>query len=542
MAQDTPETLRATWSQAKRDAYFASHPENFAGPDGSYPIEDSSDVKDAWNLAGHAANPDVVRSKIKSIAKRLGFEDSLPDTASDEDRAAAPTTSHAVFTDHPPFEGTHTHAHPDADGTMHEHEHTHHNDNHHTHQHPTYGDVPERTTMPTTAHLYAPITRIDNDKREVEGVATSESVDTFGTIFSYDASKKAFQRWIDRTSNVREMHERKAVGKGIGVFFDDAAKQVIVRTRVSMGAPDTWVKIQEGVLNGYSVGATNPTWSTVTRDGKAYPYLINYDLTELSYVDNASNPDSHGLVIARADSLDTSIIDVTESQPTFPPLVERAGARLSADSMDAIHKARDASIKNAMGLMQHCNCPACKTACDQLDPDGDGDIDGLGGLADPDGDASKNSNMEERITTILEHALAPIYSRQQQFLARLAQYNPDTTALEQRFAATTDIMKAALEQVASTSSLDEVRLLVSEVKDQVERIAAQPASGGPIMNGAYPIDKRLATQPTLPSGPSYGEKIAFLNGAQAAGGLTAPEDQTRAAAQAIIAMRGRMSQ
>jgi len=86
------------WTQATRDAYHKEHPENFAGPDGSYPIKDASDVGDAWGLAGHADNPDAVRSKIKAIAKRLGLTGGLPDTAKDggEKQEAAATIASTI--------------------------------------------------------------------------------------------------------------------------------------------------------------------------------------------------------------------------------------------------------------------------------------------------------------------------------------------------------------------------------------------------------------------------------------------------------------
>lgn len=74
----------AKWDQAARDAYLKSHPQNFAGPGGSYPIRDASDVGDAWDLAGHAADPAAVRAKIKEIAARMGFSHALPDTAKAE--------------------------------------------------------------------------------------------------------------------------------------------------------------------------------------------------------------------------------------------------------------------------------------------------------------------------------------------------------------------------------------------------------------------------------------------------------------------------
>jgi hypothetical protein len=46
---------------------------SFAGPHRSFPIKVQKDVQDAWDLAGHAANPDAVRAKIKRIAKSKGL-------------------------------------------------------------------------------------------------------------------------------------------------------------------------------------------------------------------------------------------------------------------------------------------------------------------------------------------------------------------------------------------------------------------------------------------------------------------------------------
>ncbi len=80
----------AKWTDAAKAAYFKSHPENCAGPDGSFPIKDASDVGDAWDLAGHAADADAVRAKIKSIAKRLGFTSSLPATSTE---SVSPSTT-----------------------------------------------------------------------------------------------------------------------------------------------------------------------------------------------------------------------------------------------------------------------------------------------------------------------------------------------------------------------------------------------------------------------------------------------------------------
>lgn len=74
----TPATLNwdrwtvynAKWTQGKRDK---TSPKDFAGPNQSFPIKDQSDVKDAFDLRGHADNPEAVGDKVKTIAKRKGL-------------------------------------------------------------------------------------------------------------------------------------------------------------------------------------------------------------------------------------------------------------------------------------------------------------------------------------------------------------------------------------------------------------------------------------------------------------------------------------
>lgn len=84
MARTDTQVIEAKWTQATKDDYYKEKPWAFAGPNGSFPIRDKSDVGDAWGLAGHADDPDAVRAKIKAIAKRLGLTDGLPDTAKDD--------------------------------------------------------------------------------------------------------------------------------------------------------------------------------------------------------------------------------------------------------------------------------------------------------------------------------------------------------------------------------------------------------------------------------------------------------------------------
>ena len=143
---------------------------------------------------------------------------------------------------------------------------------------------------------FARIIRVDDTRREIELCATSEAIDSHGTVFGYEASKDAFTRWA---GNVREMHERKAVGRRIAVRFQDTERRIYVRVRISQGAQDTWEKILDGTLRGASIGASNVEWRHERRAGRTMPVAQRYDLVELSLVDLPSNPDALGIAVVR---------------------------------------------------------------------------------------------------------------------------------------------------------------------------------------------------------------------------------------------------
>ncbi|QBD76177.1 hypothetical protein EPA93_09210 [Ktedonosporobacter rubrisoli] len=75
----------ARWTAQARRAYHQAHPENFAGPEASFPIKDAQDVRDAARLHGQAAQPEEVKRKIIAIARRLKLEHALPQAWSTED-------------------------------------------------------------------------------------------------------------------------------------------------------------------------------------------------------------------------------------------------------------------------------------------------------------------------------------------------------------------------------------------------------------------------------------------------------------------------
>jgi HK97 family phage prohead protease len=436
---------RRYYSDKERQSMDVS---DFCGPHRSFPVKSQEDVNNAARLIGHADNPDAVKACIKRKAKANGW--SLPKAWEDGDKKER-----------------------EAEASD------------------------ERSLEPSiTPHLYLPIVRVDDSTWTVTGQATVEDEDAYGTVFDYEASKRAFQAW---RGNVREMHDsKKAVGKAIDLAFDDANKAIYVTTRVSRGAADTWQKIKDGVLTGYSVGALagKDDWATAERGGKTIPLLKNYKLVELSLVDHPATPGCN-IEIVRADGFaNGEVLAEDEIQANVEPTEERAGAKISHVTQSTLHNTRDGMLQHARNMMKLCaddGCEECQAGMAALDPDGDGDIDLVPSL-DYDRDGGKHDMTADwrNLEPAIKLALAPTVQRFNAMLATLASQKPasmpqplniDTTAIERRL----DTIEQLVPGIA------EVRSLLSEVKELAERIAAQPTGGGPIASGAA-MDKLLATQ------------------------------------------------
>lgn len=558
----------------------------FCGPGRSFPVQSQEDLTNAAHLAGHAENPGAVRACIKRKAKAHGWK--LPDSweegkseSDSEDRSieASPTSEHvqphpisrAAGGNHDPFTGTHSHAHPafgshQGDDEMHEHSHSHDNDSNHKHSHSdesseSDGDGQDRSVgrvlTPEALSVYLPITRVDATSRMVTGQATVEKPDSYGTIFGYYPNA-----WLKWRGNMREQHDpRKAVGKAIEVTPDPEERAIYVTSKVSRGAQDTWLKIEDGVLSGYSAsivpdpefGNDIRKWPQKEYNGKMYPYLPRYTVAETSYVDNPATPGCN-ISLVRADGFVTEVIDCESDEEKETQPLERAGARVSGPTRAANHKSIGHTLRAAVSQMQNCSdgCPQCQAAMKLIDPDGDGDID-LGGYDDPDSDwqslyngKASNQDMERVITGLIERSLQPVYTRLQGIAGTLARNNALPTNIDSLLTSSLnrafEAIDAKLAALPTQASLDEVRADVSAVKDQVVKIAEQPMPGGPILNASAmprPIEKHLATDPMPTPQRSYGAVYEAMSELSKRGGLDTPDKQVDAMAAALAAQRGR---
>jgi hypothetical protein len=144
--------------------------------------------------------------------------------------------------------------------------------------------------------LSVPFTKVNREKRTVSGFATLDNVDQTGDVVTAEASLKAFESF---RGNLREMHNSTAVGKVVSfkpeTYYDPKSKEfyngVYVDAYISKGAQDTWEKVLDGTLSGFSIGGKiNESDNEVNKaNGKTVRFIKDYDLIELSIVDSPAN-------------------------------------------------------------------------------------------------------------------------------------------------------------------------------------------------------------------------------------------------------------
>lgn len=144
--------------------------------------------------------------------------------------------------------------------------------------------------------LAMPIQKVDTEKRLVSGFASLDNVDQHGDVVTAEASREAF---ATARGNLREMHAPVAVGRVVefkeDVYFDADSENfyqgIYVTAYVSKGAQDTWEKVLDGTLSGFSIGGKVLESDNIfdKAAGAAVRVVTKYALEELSLVDNPAN-------------------------------------------------------------------------------------------------------------------------------------------------------------------------------------------------------------------------------------------------------------
>jgi len=172
--------------------------------------------------------------------------------------------------------------------------------------------------------LSMPFSKVDKERRIVSGFASLDNIDKQDDIVTAEASMEAFAKF---RGNIREMHQPLAVGKMVNFkaekYFDPESKKfyngVFVSAYVSKGAQDTWEKVLDGTLAGFSIGGRMNKWDDGfdEKSDKAIRIIKQYDLVELSLVDSPANQFANIVSVEKVDGVDIIKADETVLENVF---------------------------------------------------------------------------------------------------------------------------------------------------------------------------------------------------------------------------------
>ena len=172
--------------------------------------------------------------------------------------------------------------------------------------------------------LSMPLTKVDKERRIVSGFASLDNIDKQDDIVTAEASMEAFAKF---RGNIREMHQPLAVGKMVDFkaekYFDPESKKfyngVFVSAYVSKGAQDTWEKVLDGTLAGFSIGGRMNKWDDGfdEKSDKAIRIIKQYDLVELSLVDSPANQFANIVSVEKVDGVSIVKGDETVLENVF---------------------------------------------------------------------------------------------------------------------------------------------------------------------------------------------------------------------------------
>jgi hypothetical protein len=162
-----------------------------------------------------------------------------------------------------------------------------------------------------SVRLSLPFAKVDKERRIVSGFASLDNLDKQGDIVTSEASMKAFSKF---RGNIREMHQPLAVGKMVNFkedrYFDPESKKfysgVFVSAYVSKGAQDTWEKVLDGTLTGFSIGGRMNKWDDGydEKSDSTIRIIKDYDLVELSLVDSPANQFANIMSVEKVDGVE----------------------------------------------------------------------------------------------------------------------------------------------------------------------------------------------------------------------------------------------
>ena len=132
----------------------------------------------------------------------------------------------------------------------------------------------------------------------VSGVASSDAVDSDGETITSEAMKAALPDYMTFGA-IREMHQPIAAGTALKCEVGEDGK---TRLEAKIVDPTSVLKVEEGVLKGFSVGG-----KITSRDDLNKTVITGIKLVEISLVDRPANPEAV-IKLAKAEGADEATL------------------------------------------------------------------------------------------------------------------------------------------------------------------------------------------------------------------------------------------
>lgn len=177
----------------------------------------------------------------------------------------------------------------------------------------------------STFFKFATFMKGDPEQRIVVGYASSERMDGQNDIVESEALNQALGDYM-QWANLREMHQPKAVGKVLQatpvrgtIQLKDGSKLVNpLRITAQIIDNETWEKVKNGVLKGFSIGGKVLQALTEKINGKEVRRITGLQLHEISLVDRPANPDARIVLLKRDDSPTDEHVVLQKAAQTDP--------------------------------------------------------------------------------------------------------------------------------------------------------------------------------------------------------------------------------
>jgi hypothetical protein len=311
----------------------------------------------------------------------------------------------------------------------------------------------------TTLNIFVPLTKVDVEKRLVYGTIAEEIADRSGEIMDYASAKPEFAKWSSDVAkasdgrsvgNLRAMHGSVAAGKLESIAFDDDAKRIEACGKVIDDGE--WNKVLEGVYTGFSVGGKYlKRW----RDAEA-PHLTRYtpQPAEVSLVDNPCIP--------------TATFEVVKADGSTELRKFRTPTNIVPD-VEQGWRARDGSFH------------ATKAAALKHNAEG-------GAMIDLSKIGARNSAADLELIQKLHDTACELGAQ-----CAAAQVDADMSDEANKFTSVATFVaeNAALRKALGDMApkIDSMLARIAEQNARIAALEAQPAGGGPIVNGTRLVSK-----------------------------------------------------